>query len=322
MKLNILLLYSLGALVLIYIQYKAYTEYLKSKQYKQDIQDQNFSKDIALVRSLEETYERKPCLKKTALLFSHDHSIQFAGISNVDKINKIEELINYNFNFLVLKFLNVKNAKNVLHETLDALNKEVLHGTQTLVFIWIAGLATKILVDDKIEDALVFGDDVISESKWKEIFRLYTNLKFICAFEPCNMTYTPKLPVFIKNQINEDTEEWKEENFLHVTSDNYKIVPIQYHFQQEIQSAPRLDFYDLSGIINKKIEWEINFASKEIFSNFIWNFSHTNLLNIFFTFIAVTGNKFTIESLLDFFDSQGVKQYVSHKPQNQMENIL
>jgi hypothetical protein len=180
MKWDIVLLYAVGGLVLIYIQYRAYAEYIKSKKYKAEVYDQELAKTISVVRNLEETYERKPCVKKIALLFSFDYAINFSSITNTDKINKLDDLFKYNFVFSVFKYSNIKFAKNTLHNTLTLLNNETLHGTQTLVFIWVASLATQILVGDKIENALVFGDDVISESKWKEMYSMYKNLKFIC----------------------------------------------------------------------------------------------------------------------------------------------
>jgi len=326
MKSASILLFCFGCLVLIFIQYKAFQEHTLYTNHKTKQETKKLVEDSNVLQTLQHSSilneERKKIENKIAIFISFDYEIRFSSFSNSDKIDKLETITKSILNFTIIKKIkNNLNVVKVLHDILTDLHENTTNTNNTLVFLWIASLSTKVWGKNGAEGGLCMGSDIMSEKDFKDMFLKYSNISFICGFEPCNNTFYPKLHVFPKSNITE--EPLKKHLFSSFSMSNQKIMPIDYNFVLEKQRYPTFEFHELSRFINYSMDWnfEINIEKTHPIDKFIWCFSSTNLTNIFSIYYQLAGPFLGLQSIMGFFEKQGVQQSLSRVP-GLIENVF
>lgn len=328
MKTSTVLLFCFGFLVLIFIQYKAFQEHTLYTNHKIKNETKKIVEESHILQTVQrsginlEKKEKKIIDKKVGIFISFDYEIQFKSLSNSDKIDKIETISKNILKFTIIKKLkNNLNILKTLNELLIDLNNNTPENKETLVFLWITSLSTKVWGKNGCEGAICMGNEVMGESDFKDLFLKFTKLTFICGFEPCNETFYPQLQIHPKSNLS--IEPTKKKFFVGNTMLNKTIVPINYKLAHEFQKYPTFEFHELSKFMDYSINWDFNIAVEKNYplEKFIWCFSSTNLTNIFSMYYQLAGPFLSVQSIMGFLEKQGVQQSLSRLPPT-IENVF
>lgn len=319
---SLLIFFTFGIIVLILIQTFAYKEHILYEEKESIKKNKKINEENKLIEYLNPILENKNIYDKECILISYDYNIEFKNISNSDKIDKIEDICKLLLKFNKISvFKNTKGIKKVLQDTLERINESVKNPNenQTLVFLWICSISTKILKNDDntIEGGISLENEMYSESDFKQIFQKYTNIKFICGFEPCNDLFCPQLQIQSKTMANSLYNMNVEKSlFIGKTKNNDSILPLPYNFKTEKQRYPFIQVNDFKLLLNHKLDWNYNLNVEKLFpfDKFIWCFSSVNLTNIFIAYLQIAGPSMGLNALLTYFESHDVIQYLSKFP--------
>jgi hypothetical protein len=325
MKTSTILLFCFGCLVLIFIQYKAFQEHTLYNDHKNKQDTKKVVENSYVLQTLQNSSflaEKKIIENKVAIFLSFDYDIEFKSLSNSDKIDKLENITKN-----VLKFTTIKKIKNNLNalktllDILTELNNSTTEKKETLVFIWIASICTKVWGKNGPEGGICLGNEILSEKDFKDMFLKYSNISFICGFEPCNDIFYPKLQVYPKSNLIE--EPFKKHLFTQNSITNQKIIPINYKYILEKQKYPLFEFHELSNFVDYSMAWnfEMSVEKSHPLDKFVWCFSSVNLTNIFCIYYQLAGPFLGLQSIMGYFEKQKVQQSFSRVPAA-IENIF